>query len=196
MTEGNDMKQGGVLKSFPLQAAANLLFFCLEFILAIEARSAALFADSIAFLEAASVGVLMSSGRNWSIPSREAFAGFSRTIIFIPTCFLFWMIAANYYGTAVPSAVPLAATGAVLLLTNIVYLVLTRHGMLAHLASSLSDVRKHAIINAFIVLAAFLTWASGTMWPDVLVALGILCVNACAAEHIWLAVRESPPFDV
>ncbi|WP_426440314.1 hypothetical protein [Bradyrhizobium genosp. P] len=184
MAESNDMKQGGVLRSFPLQAAASLLFFCLEFILAIEARSASLFADSIAFLEAASVGVLMSSGRNWTMRGREAFAGFSRTIILIPTCFLFWMIAANYYGTAIPSALPLAATGAVLLLTNIACLVLPRQGMFAHLAGTLSDVRKHAIINALIVLAALLTWASGTMWPDVLVALGILCVNACAAEHI------------
>jgi len=105
------------------------------------------------------------------------------------------MIAANYCETAIPSAVPLAATGAVLLLTNIACLVLPKHGMLPHLAGSLSDIRKHAIINALIVLAAFLTWASGTMWPDVLVALGILCVNACAAEHIWLAARESPPID-
>ncbi|UGY16249.1 hypothetical protein HAP48_0048600 [Bradyrhizobium septentrionale] len=108
------------MKSFPLQATVSLLFFCLEFILAIEARSASLFADSIAFLEGTFVSVLMTSGRGWSMPGREAFAGFARTIVLIPTCFLFWMTAANYYGTAIPSAVPLAATGAVLLLTNIV----------------------------------------------------------------------------
>ena len=69
MTENKDVKQGSVLSSSPLLAAASLLFFCLEFILAIEARSASLFADSIAFLEAASVGVLMSSGRNWNMPA-------------------------------------------------------------------------------------------------------------------------------
>jgi Co/Zn/Cd efflux system component len=50
-------------------------------------------------------------------------------------------------------------------------------------------------MNTVIVLAAFLTWASGTMWPDVLAALGILCVSASAAEHIWLAARELPPVD-
>ena len=126
---------------------------------------------------------------------RKAFARFARTIILIPTCFLFWMIAANYYGTAIPSAAPLAATGAVLLLTNIACLVITKHGTFAHLAQALSDVRNHAVMNAAIVLAAFLTWISGTMWPDALVALGILCVNASAAEHIWLAARELPPID-
>jgi Co/Zn/Cd efflux system component len=195
MTESKDVKQGGVLRSFPLLAAASLLFFCLEFILAIEARSASLFADSIAFLEAASVGVLMSSGRNWSMPGREAFARFSRTIILIPTSFLFWMIAANYYGAAIPSATPLAATGAALLLTNLACLVMPKYGMFAHLAGSLSDIRNHAIMNTVIVLAAFLTWASVTMWPDVLAALGILYVNESAAEQIWLSARGSPPID-
>jgi hypothetical protein len=68
MADDKDGKQKSFLGSFPLLAAANLLFFCLEFILAVEARSAALFADSIAFLEGASVSVLLSSGRNWSMP--------------------------------------------------------------------------------------------------------------------------------
>src|ERR1700737_2583653 len=109
MTENKGGKPGRILGSFPLLAAANLLFFCLEFILAIETRSASLFADSIAFLEGASVSVLLSSGCNWSMPGREAFARFSRTIILIPICFLFWMITANYLGAAIPSATPLAA---------------------------------------------------------------------------------------
>ncbi len=103
------------------------------------------------------------------------------------------MIAANYYGAAIPSATPLAATGAALLLTNVAYLVMPKHGIFAGLAGSLTDIRSHAIMNTAVVLAAFLTWASGTMWPDVLAALGILCANARAAEHISLAARESPP---
>jgi len=188
-------KQKSFLNSFPLLAAAGLLFFCLEFILAIEARSASLFSDSIVFLEGASVSVLMSSKLNWGIPGREAFARFAGTMILIPTCFLFWMIAANYYGAAIPSAMPLAATGAVLLLTNIACLVIPKHSIFAHLAGPLSGIRTHAIMNTAIILAAFLTWASGTMWPDVLAGLGILCVNAGAAEHVWLAARQPSPLD-
>jgi len=66
----------------------------------------------------------MSSKLNWGIPGREAFARFAGTMILIPTCFLFWMIAANYYGAEIPSAMPLSATGAVLRLTNIACLVM------------------------------------------------------------------------
>jgi len=50
-------------------------------------------------------------------------------------------------------------------------------------------------MNTAIILAAFSTWASGTMWPDVLAGLGILYVNESVAEHIWLATRELPPID-
>src|SRR5713226_8673787 len=124
MAESKDAKYNSFLGPIPLLAAANLLFFCLECILAIEVRSVSLFSDSIVFLEGASVSVLMSPKLNWSVPAREVFARFSRTMIFIPTCFMFWMIAANYYGDEIPSAVPLATTGAVLLLTNIACLVM------------------------------------------------------------------------
>ena len=70
------------------------------------------------------------------------------------------MIAANYYGAAIPSATPLAATSAALLLANIACLVVPKNGMFAHLAGSLSDIRNHAIMNTVVVLAAFMTWAS------------------------------------
>src|SRR5712692_10837614 len=78
MAENKDARQRNFLSSFPLLTAANLLFFCFEFILAIEARSASLFSDSIVFLEGACVSTLMSSKLNWGIPSREAFARFCR----------------------------------------------------------------------------------------------------------------------
>jgi Co/Zn/Cd efflux system component len=193
MADTKDAKQKAtpIPIPFPLLAAAYLVFFCLECILAVEVRSVSFFSDSIVFLEGASVSVLMSPGLNWSIPGREAFARFSRTMILVPTCFMFWMIAANYYGAEIPSAVPMATIGAVLLLTNIACLIMLSRGVFAHQAGPRSHVRSHAIMNAAIILAAFLTWGSGTIWPDVLAGLGILYMNADAAEHARLAAR--PP---
>src|SRR5665647_2035131 len=124
MAESRDTNYKRFLSLNSPLAAANFLFFCLEFILALEIRSVSLFSDSIVFLEGASVSILMSPRLNWSAPGREGFARFSRTMLLIPTCFVFWMIAANYYGGEIPSAVPLATTGAVLLLTNIAFLYL------------------------------------------------------------------------
>src|SRR5665647_2212954 len=133
-------------------------FFCLEFILALEIRSVSLFSDSIVFLEGASVSILMSPKLNWSPPRREAFAKFSTTVILIPKSFMFWMVAANYCGAELPSAAPLATTGAVLLLTNIAFLFMRSRGMFSNAGGSLSHIRTHAIMNAAIIGAAFLTW--------------------------------------
>jgi Co/Zn/Cd efflux system component len=193
MAESKDAKYQSFLSLISLLAAANFLFFCLEFILAVEVRSVSLFSDSIVFLEGASASVLMSPRPKWSVPGREGFARFSRTMLLIPTCFMFWMIAANYYGGEIPSAVPLATTGAVLLLTNIAFLYMQSRGMFSNVAGSLSQTRTHAILNTAIIGAAFLTWGSGTMWPDVLVGLGILYMNGDAAEHIVLAARYRSP---
>lgn len=119
MADTKDATQKEPPISFLLLAAAYLLFFCLEGILAVGVRSVSLFSDSIVFLEAAAVSVLLSPGLKWSLPAREAFARFARTLILIPACFMFWMIAANYYGAEIPSAAPMGTIGALLLLTNI-----------------------------------------------------------------------------
>ena len=131
----------------------------------------------------------MSPKLDWSAPGREAFARFSRTMLLIPSCFMFWMIAANYFGAEIPSAAPLATTGAVLLLANIAFLLVLGR-VFSHLAAPLSHIRTHAIMNSAIVLAAFLTWGSGTMWPDVLAGLGILYTKGDATQHIWLSARH------
>ena len=192
MAETKDAGQKAPLIPFPLLAAAYLLFFCLECVLAVEVRAAAFFSDSIVFLEGASVSVLMSPGLKWSIPGRKAFARFARTMILVPTCFTFWMIAANYYNGEIPSALPMATIGALLLLTNIACLLMLSRGMFTSQAASGQNARSHAMMNAALIVAAFLTWASGTMWPDVLAGLGILYMNADAAEHVWLAAWPTP----
>jgi hypothetical protein len=73
-----------------------------------------------------------------------------------------------------------------------------KHGRFPHPAESLSDVRHHAIMNTVIVLAIASRLFDLGIRNDVAgcaCRLGILCVNASAAEHIWLAARELPRVD-
>ena len=65
------------------------------------------------------MSVLLSHGLKWNLPAHEAFAHFAKTLILILTCFMFWMIAANYFGEEIPFAAPMGTIGALLLLTNI-----------------------------------------------------------------------------
>ena len=80
---------------------------------------------------------------------------FARTLILIPTCFMFWMIAANYYGAEIPSAAPMGTMRALLLLTNIACLIVLRPEMFARQAGPCSHVRSHATTNAAIIICCF-----------------------------------------
>ena len=79
-----------------------------------------------------------------------------------------------------------------MLLSNIAWLSVLSPGMSAQRAAKRSQVQKHAVMNAAVVLAAFLTWGSGTMWPDVVIGVGFLFMNAGAGEHVELAARLPP----
>ena len=182
-----------VLRSVPLLASLNLLFFCIEFCLGIEFRSVALFADSIGFLEAAALCFLNASGSRLSPSGREAFGRFVGTLLVAPTCFIFWMAAANDQSDTAASAGPLAVTGAVLLLVDLSGLfALARRA--DELVATTSVLRRHAAASVSLVIAGALTWASDSMWPDALVGLYILFLNASAAQNIlYVAQRPATP---
>ena len=130
------------------------------------------------------MSVLLSPGLTWSLSGREAFARFASTLILIPTCLMFRMIAANYYGAEIPSAAPMGTIRALLLLTNIACLIVLRREMFACQAGLRSPVRSHATMYVAIIIAALLASVSGTMLPDVLAAMGIVYVNATRRSRL------------
>lgn len=81
MADSKDTGQKTSRIPFPLLAAAYL-FFLPGVRVGRRSQSVAFFADSIIFLEGASVSILMWPRLDWTLPGRQAFAGFSRTMIF------------------------------------------------------------------------------------------------------------------
>ena len=177
------------LRSAPLLACLNLVFFFAEFGLGIELQSAALFADSLGFMEAAALGVLSARGFGMGVSGREAFGRFAGTVLLVPTCFVFWMAAANYQSDAVASAGPLAVMGTMLLLVDVSgLLALTRRTDGPGVSTSV--LCRHVAASVALVVAGALTWASDSMWPDALVGLYILFLNASAAQNILYAAQR------
>jgi Co/Zn/Cd efflux system component len=67
-------------------------------------------------------------------------------------------------------------------------------GVRAH-AGSLSraaflSARNDVAANVAIIAAGFVTAATRSVWPDLIVGLGIVAMNAGAAREVWLAARE------
>ena len=62
------------------------------------------------------------------------------------------------------------------------------HGSLTRAA--FLSARNDALANVAIIAAGFITLFTRSGWPDLVVGLGILLMNADAAREVWLAARQ------
>jgi Co/Zn/Cd efflux system component len=175
-------------------AALNLGYFGIEFAVALAIGSVALFADSIDFLEDASVNLLIMLGLGWSLRQRARLGMALAAILFIPGLATLWMAWEKFMAPVPPEPVALTLAGTGAMLVNLTCaLMLTRfrtHGGSLTRAAFLS-ARNDVLANVAIILAGLVTaylWASA--WPDLIVGLGIAAMNADAAREVWEAARE------
>ena len=177
-----------------LVAALNLGYFGIEFAVALAIGSVSLFADSVDFLEDASVNLLILLALTWS-PKRRAQLGMVLALILLlPALAGLWTAGAKLFAPVVPAPLPLTLTGLGALAVNLVCaIILARvrdhHGSLTRAA--FLSARNDALANVAIVAAGLATaylWHS--IWPDLLVGLGIAAMNADAARDVWRAAHR------
>lgn len=174
-------------------ALANLAYFGIEFAVARLIGSVSLFADSVDFLEDASVNFLILVGLGWSMRARARLGMALALVLLVPGIATLWTAWAKFNMPIAPSPIPLslAALGA-LAVNATCAIVLTRfrlhQGSLTK-AAYLS-ARNDAVANVAIIIAAVVTatlWRSA--WPDLILGLAIAAINADAAREVWEAAR-------
>lgn len=174
-------------------ALLNLAYFGVEFGIALLIGSVSLFADSIDFLEDASINVLILMALAWSTPRRALIGKILAGIILIPGIATFWMAWQKFVIQVPPAPVPLLLTGVGALLVNFVCaLILVRfrhHGGSLSLAAFLS-ARNDVLANVAIILAGLATGYTLSVWPDLIVGVGIAIMNAGAAAEVYRAARK------
>jgi Co/Zn/Cd efflux system component len=176
-----------------LVAALNLGFFGVEFAMALAIGSVSLFADSVDFLEDASVNILIAVAIGWSAQRRARLGMGLAIIILAPALAGLWTAWQKLASPVPPAPWPLTLTGTAALLVNMTCaLTLARfrhhHGSLTKAAflSARNDVLANiAIIAAGVVTATL--WQSA--WPDLIVGLAIAAMNADAAREVWQAAH-------
>lgn len=174
-------------------AAMNLAYFGVEFAVARRIGSVSLFADSIDFLEDATVNGLILLSLGWSTQRRATLGIVLALILLIPGVATLWTAWQKLSLPVAPLPLPLTLTGLGALAIN-----LTCAFMLAkvrHIGGSLSraaflSARNDALANMAIILAGSITlwWVSA--WPDLLVGLGIFAMNLNAAREVYAAARR------
>jgi Co/Zn/Cd efflux system component len=174
-------------------ALLNLAYFGVEFAVALKIGSVSLFADSVDFLEDASVNLLIALAIGWSPRRRAALGMVMAAILLAPALAGLWTAYQKLVAPVAPAPVPLTLTGAGAFLINLTCaLILARfrhHGGSLTKAAFLS-ARNDVFANIAIILAGIVTatlWRSA--WPDLIVGVGIAIVNADAAREVFHAAR-------
>ena len=175
-------------------ALLNLGYFGIEFAVAVAIGSVALFADSIDFLEDASVNLLILAALGWSAAWRARVGLALSLILLVPALATAWTVWEKLSLPVAPDPLPLTLAGLGALAVNLACaLMLARHrnagGSLTRAA--FLSARNDAVANLAIIAAGLVTeflWRSA--WPDVIVGLGIAAMNADAAREVWRAARS------
>jgi Co/Zn/Cd efflux system component len=180
-------------KSVRLVALLNLAYFGVEFAVALSIGSVSLFADSVDFLEDAAVNFLIFAALGWSAPRRAKVGMALSGILVIPAAAFLWMLWRKFEHPAPPAAIELTVTGFGALAVNL-FCAFTLARFRAHSGSltkaAFLSARNDAIANAAIIAAGAVTLFLPSVWPDVLVGLGIAVMNLDAARAVWAAARR------
>jgi Co/Zn/Cd efflux system component len=176
-----------------LVAALNLAYFGVEFAVALAIGSVSLFADSVDFLEDASINVLIATALGWTAVNRARLGMVLAGILLIPALATLWTAWQKFALPVPPAPIPLSLTGAGALavnLTSAMLLVRFRSHSGSLTRAAFLSARNDAYANVAIVLAGLVTAATLSAWPDLIVGLGIAVLNADAAREVVQAARK------
>jgi Co/Zn/Cd efflux system component len=174
-------------------ALLNLAYFGVEFAVAINIGSVSLFADSIDFLEDASINLLIAVAIGWSAARRSRVGMLLALIILVPGLATLWTAWQKFVQPVAPEPLPLALTGLGALAVNLAaafLLVRFRHAKGSLTKAAFLSARNDAFANIAIIATGFVTAATLSAWPDLIVGLAIAAMNADAAHEVWQAARE------
>ena len=177
-------------KSILFVSLANLSYFFVEFFVAKDIRSASLFADSIDFLEDASVNILIFLAVNWTLKNKARLGKCLAIILLVPALAFLYTAIQKFYLPVIPEPSILSITGLGALIVNIscaFILVQFRYHQGNLTKAAFLSARNDALANIGIILAGLLGFIWSSMWPDLIVGILIMVINLDAAKEIWEA---------
>ncbi len=175
-------------------ALLNLAYFGIEFAVGWRIGSVSLFADSVDFLEDASVNLLIALALGWSVVARARLGMVLAMILLVPGLATVAAIWHQFTAHVVPAPVALSLTGVGALAVNLTcgfILARFRHHSGSLTRAAFLSARNDAFANLAIIAAGGVTafvWQS--IWPDLVVGVIIALMNADAAREVWQAARD------
>jgi Co/Zn/Cd efflux system component len=174
-------------------AILNLGYFGVEFAVALAIGSVSLFADSVDFLEDASINLLIAVALGWSATGRARLGMGLAGILLVPGLATLWTAWGKFMAPTPPAPLPLTLAGLGALAINLscaFMLARFREHSGSLTRAAFLSARNDTVANVAIIAAGFVTAYWHSAWPDLIVGLGIAAMNADAAREVWKAARE------
>jgi Co/Zn/Cd efflux system component len=190
MVAGTDR---GLRRTLALVALVNLAYFGVEFVVAATIGSVSLFADSVDFLEDASLNLLILLGLGWSAPRRARLGLALSVLLLAPGSATVWTAGSRFTSPGAPDPGALGLTGLGALAVNFacaLILVRRRHHGGSLTKAAFLSARNDVIASLAIIAAGAATALTHVRWWDLGVGLGIAVMNADAARTVWRAARQ------
>jgi Co/Zn/Cd efflux system component len=174
-------------------AGLNLAYFGIEYSVAIGIGSVSLFADSIDFLEDASINLLILLAFGWTVRARGLIGMVLAALILVPGAATLWTAWEKFALPIPPEPLSLSLTGLGAFVVNLTCAVLlmrvSSHAGSLTRAAFLS-ARNDVAANVAIVAAGPITVVTASVWPDLLVGLAIFLMNLGAAHEVFVAAQK------
>lgn len=192
MSPSNKANDDALRRVVGLVALLNLAYFGVEFAVALGIDSVSLLADSVDFFEDAAVNFLIFTALAWTVKRRARVGMLLSGILLLPALAFLWALGSKLYAPIPPEPVSLGITGLGALAINLscaFMLARYRHHGGSLTKAAFLSARNDALANVAIVAASLVTAFHASIWPDVVVGLGIAYMNADAAKEVWAAAR-------
>lgn len=180
--------QRKIIRAVLFVALANLTYFFVEFIVALNIGSVSLLADAVDFLEDAAINILVLIALGWSALNRSRLGKVLSISMLLPAGFAIWQGVQKILDPVAPDSLPLALAAVAGLSVNLasaLTLMKHRNSGGALITAAWLFTRNDAFVSAAILTMALITFWVQSGWPDLVLGLGILLLNLDAAKKVW-----------
>lgn len=174
-------------------ALLNLGYMVVEMSVALAVGSVSLFADSVDFFEDFAVNLLIFLALGWSLQRRAALGKVMAVIILLPALAAGWMAVVKFGDPEPPDPLALVVTAGGAMLVNLICTVLLsrfRHDGGSLTTAAFLAARNDVIANAAIIVMGLVTAWTLSGWPDLVLGVLIVVLNATAAKEVWETATE------
>ena len=175
-------------KAVLLVAVLNLLYFFIEFIAALNIRSVSLLADSIDFIEDASINFLIFFAISLTLAKKAKVSIILSIIMLLPGLTALWAIWQQvlYQEPPRPIELSLVAFGALIVNCLCTFILIRFKNFSGSLTrGAFLSARNDALANIAIILTGIITFFYPTIWPDIIVGIFIAYIRTESALEIF-----------